>query len=61
MIRKDYTVRVDQIHFLATLPGNASEHVRAALDDYIIKKNAEKSSRSSLSPSHTRKGVVSHG
>lgn len=55
MIRKDYKIREDQAAFLQSLPGNASEHVRAALDDYITKKKADV--RASTSPSHRREVV----
>jgi|GEM_PF-5292558 len=50
MIRQNYTIREDQITFLKSLAGNASEHVRAAIDDYKLKKERE-AVRVSLSPS----------
>lgn len=55
LIRKDYKIREDQIEALAKLNGNASEHVRAAIDDYIIKKEKENSTHGSFSPSISRK------
>lgn len=38
MVRKDYTIREDQVEALKDLPGNASEHIRAALDEYLAKR-----------------------
>lgn len=57
LVRKDYKIREDQVKSLDSLPGNASEHVRAAIDDYIIKKAKENSTHGSLSPSGVRKDV----
>jgi Arc/MetJ-type ribon-helix-helix transcriptional regulator len=48
MVRKDYKIREDQVASLKKLPGNASEHVRAALDDYIAKKQPKASKSPSL-------------
>jgi hypothetical protein len=57
MIVKDFYLRNDQWRFLRSLPGKASEHVRAAIDDYKLKKDKEKSNSSqSLSVSLTQNG-----
>lgn len=56
MVRKDYKIREDQVTFLESLPGNASEHIRAALDDYMVKKIKE-NPQASTSPSYIRKEV----
>lgn len=42
MIVKDFYIRNDQWRFLRDLPGTAAEHVRAALDDYMAKKESQK-------------------
>jgi hypothetical protein len=54
MVRKDVMLREDQIISLENIPGNTSEHIRAAIDDYIVKKQKEKQ-RVSFSPSYGRK------
>lgn len=41
MVRKQYFIRNDQARFLNKLQGNDAEHVRAAIDDYILKKRKE--------------------
>jgi len=42
MIVKDFYIRNDQWRFLRDLPGTSAEHVRAALDDYMAKKESQK-------------------
>lgn len=37
MLRKDFLIREDQDAFLKQLPGQISEHIRIAIDDYIKK------------------------
>lgn len=57
MIVKDFYLRNDQFRFLKKLPGNMSEHVRAAIDDYKLKKDKENSKvASSLSVSLSKNG-----
>lgn len=58
MIVKDFYLRNDQWRFLRSLPGKASEHVRAAIDDYKLKKDKEKSNSvvQSLSVLSTQNG-----
>lgn len=41
MTDKHYSLRPDQAEFLSSLPGNASEHLRQAIDDYKLKKDKE--------------------
>lgn len=62
MIAKNYRIREDQIAFLDNLPGNASEHLRAAIDDYMEKKKV-KSVPSASKPMRILKGgkEVLHG
>ena len=37
-----FYVREDQKESLKTLKGNMSEHIRFAIDDYLLKKQKEK-------------------
>jgi hypothetical protein len=59
MVRKHHFFREDQLAFIAKLPGNDSEHVRQALDDYILKKKFERID-SAKSPSIS-KGISING
>lgn len=54
MIRKNYLIPEDQVAFLESLPGTASEHLRAAINDYMMKKQKEKA-QASTSPSYNRR------
>ena len=41
MVRKHFLMRNDQYRALNKLPGKISEHLRIAIDDYILKKKKE--------------------
>jgi hypothetical protein len=41
MIRKHFLMRNDQYKALSKLKGTISEHLRIAIDDYILKKKQE--------------------
>lgn len=49
----------DQVTFLESLPGTESEHLRAAIRDYMKKKMKEQP-KASTSPSYARKEDI-HG
>ena len=57
MVRLDAMIREDQKKSLESLLGNTSEHVRAAIDDYLMKKRKENMTVS-LSPSQISKGGI---
>lgn len=46
MIRRHFYLNQEQIDFLKKLPGNISEHIRRAIDDYIEKLKAFNASAS---------------
>ena len=41
MIRKDFWLTNDQVRFLRKLEGNMTEHIRRAIDEYILKIKKE--------------------
>ena len=41
LLLKAFRVTDQQFAFLKSLPGKVSEHVRLAIDDYIMKKKLE--------------------
>jgi hypothetical protein len=41
MIRKDFWLTNDQVRFLRKLEGNMTEHIRRAIDEYILKTKKE--------------------
>ena len=43
---KDFYIRNDQEDFIKSLPCSFSEHIRAAIDDYIVKKKKERETSS---------------
>lgn len=50
MITRDFKLRNDQYRDLKSLPGTMSEHVRNAIDKYLLEKKKELL-KISLSPS----------
>ena len=46
MIRVDFMAREDQISYLKKLPGNISEHIRRAIDEYKQSIESKKVSES---------------
>ena len=41
MVRKHFLMRNDQFKSLNTLKGTISEHLRIAIDEYLLKKKKE--------------------
>jgi hypothetical protein len=41
MIRKDFWLTNNQVRFLRKLEGSISEHIRRAIDEYILKIKRE--------------------
>jgi hypothetical protein len=41
MIRKDFWLTNNQVRFLRKLEGNMTEHIRRAIDEYILKIKKE--------------------
>ena len=56
MVRIDILITKEQFSFLKNIPGTVSEHIRRAIDDYVVKM---KGNNASVSP--TKKGVEKHG
>lgn len=53
MVKYSFYIREDQLKFIESIPGGASEHIRSALDKYIEVKKRE-SLNVSESPSKTK-------
>jgi hypothetical protein len=54
MKRFNMLVTADQVYFLGQLPGSISEHIRAAIEDYIKKKTPKAMTSPSLKVHKTK-------